>query len=71
MRRVASCRARNFFSSLDTLLMNFTFVGTCLLSGRESLWNDVEFSSSGPTSSDGTFFILAVVGLEEGSAQLS
>jgi hypothetical protein len=51
--------------------MNFTFVGTCLLSGRESLWNDVEFSSSGPTSSDGTFFILAVVGLEEGSAQLS
>ncbi len=47
--------------------MNFTFV----LSGRESLWNDVEFSSSSPTSSGGTFFILAVVGLEEGLAQLS
>ncbi len=62
-----SCRVRNFFSSLDTLLMNFTFV----LSGRESLWNDVEFSSSSPTSSGGTFFILAVVGLEEGLAQLS
>jgi hypothetical protein len=31
--RVVSCRVRKFFSSLDTLLMNFTFVGTAFSQG--------------------------------------